>query len=125
MSGPTKATPKPWPVPTAELHEAIRLRAEEVYIRNGRIAGCDLENWAQAEHEILTESAASTRRVAVVVSVNGVQYVGEYNPQSADGYLAGEFAAGAPVPVRFDGNKMFVRRPNGRELETTVASKIG
>ena len=38
-----------------DLQEAIRRRAEEIYIRNGKIPGHDLENWAQAEHEIMRE----------------------------------------------------------------------
>lgn len=107
-----------------DLHETIRRRAEEIYIRNGRIDGRDLENWAQAEHEVMNEIANAPRRTAVVVRANGVQYVGEYKPESSEGYVPGEFGAGMPVPVRFEGEKMFVRRPNGRELETTIVQKI-
>jgi hypothetical protein len=114
------------PLPKPDQHEAIRRRAEEIYIRNGRIPGRDLENWAQAEREILRETTQSpTRRTAIVVSVNGVQYVGEYALESADGYAPGEFSKGVPVPVRFHGDKMFVKRPNGKELETTIVKKIG
>src|ERR1019366_8201076 len=50
-------TPQPSPTLSADQHEAIRQRAEEIYIRNGRIPGRDMENWAQAEQEILCESA--------------------------------------------------------------------
>jgi len=32
-----------------DLHELTRRRAEAIYIRNGRIAGRDIENWTQAE----------------------------------------------------------------------------
>jgi len=118
--------PKPWPTPSPEQHEAIRRRAEEIYIRSGRIPGRDLENWSQAEEEILREFVAvPARRKAVVISVNGVKYVGEYDPASSGGYTPGEFGSGAPVPVRFDGTKMFVKRPNGHELETTIVNKIG
>jgi hypothetical protein len=38
---------------------------------------------------------------------------------------AREFGKGKVVPVRFAGNKMFVKRPNGKELETTIVKKIG
>ena len=111
----------PWPSPLLDQHEAIRRRAEEIYIRNGRIPGRDLENWTQAEQEIIHEVAEhSVRRTAIVVKVDGVQYVGEYAIDSADGYTPGEFTKGVPVPVRFDGDKMFVRRPNGKELETRI-----
>jgi len=117
--------PNARPAPS-DLHQAICRRAEEIYIRNGRIPGRDLENWAQAEKEILNESARlSATRTAVVVTVNGVKYVGEYDPASSGGYTPGEFGAGARVPVRFEGDKMYVKRPNGKELETTIVKKLG
>lgn len=109
----------------SDLHEAIRRRAEEVYIRSGRVPGRDLENWSQAEEEIEREAGGATRRKAVVVRVNGVQYFGEYQPEDCDGYRPGELGKGKVVPVRFAGNKMFVKRPNGKELETTIVKKIG
>lgn len=118
---PAAKTPSPWPT---DPHEAIRRRAEEIYIRNGRIPGRDIENWAQAEQEILRESSPpATRRTAIVVKVNGVQYVGEYDLASSEGYLPGEFAPGAAVHIRFHGDKMFIQRPDGRLLETTIVQK--
>ena len=118
-------TPHPWPAPAVDQHEAIRRRAEEIYIRNGKVRGHDLENWAQAEQEILRESAQPpTRRTAIVIRVNGAEYIGEYNPETSDGYVPGEFHPGASMPVRFDGDKMFVKRPNGQELETIIV-RIG
>lgn len=107
------------------MHEAIRRRAEEIYIRNGRIPGRDLDNWSQAEQEIRREAAAATPRKAVVVRVDGVEYFGEYHPDDCDGYQPGELGKGKVVPVRFAGNKMFVKRANGKELETTIVKKIG
>jgi hypothetical protein len=122
---PAAKTSNPWPNPSTNQHEAIRRRAEEIYIRNGRIPGRDVENWAQAEEEILRESSSpATPRTAIVVTVNGVQYVGEYKIASSDGYLPGEFGPGAAVHVRFHGDKMFIQRPDGRILETTVVKKI-
>lgn len=110
----------------SELQEAIRKRAEEIYLESGRIPGRDLENWSRAEQEILRQVAGnSAPRKAVVVRVKGVQYVGEYQPESCNGYVPGEFGTGASVPVRFEGEKMFVQRPSGRELETTIVQKIG
>ena len=108
-----------------DLNEAIGRRAREIYEKSGRVAGRDLENWVQAEAEVLSEQKRITRKSAVVVRVNGVQYVGEYRPGSADGYTPGEFAKGDPVPVRFDGNQMFVKRPNGKELATRIVSHGG
>jgi Protein of unknown function (DUF2934) len=110
---------------SVNLQEVIRKRAEEIYIRNGRLPGRDIENWSQAEAEIESERAKDHgRRTAIVVTVDGVQYIGEYDPRST-GYNPGEFAAGQPMPVRFDGNKMFIRRRDGTELETTIIRKIG
>jgi hypothetical protein len=109
----------PRPIP---MQEAIRRRAEEIYIRNGKIPGRDVQNWMQAEQEILAESLQPHKN-AVVIKVNGARYVGEYDRQSADGYVPGELAPGAPVPVRFEGDKMFVQRHNGKELETTIINK--
>jgi hypothetical protein len=107
-----------------DLHEAIRRRAEEIYIRSGKVAGRDVQNWTQAEAEIMNELAErSGRRTAIVVNVDGVQYIGEYTDERANGYSPGEISQGAKVPVRFAGDKMFVTRPNGRELETTIVSK--
>lgn len=107
------------------VQEAIRRRAEEIYLRNGGVPGKDIENWEQAEREIHEEMAASGGRKAIVVIVDGVQYVGEYSADSAGGYVPGEFSSGAPIPVRFVGERMFVKRPNGTELETTIVKKSG
>jgi Protein of unknown function (DUF2934) len=110
--------------PDIDLHELTRRRAEEIYVRNGRIPGRDVENWTQAEEEIRAEFGAM-RRTAIVVRVSGVQYVGEYVRDAADGYTPGEFEPGAPVPVHLDGDRMFVKRPNGKVLETRIVQQIG
>ena len=128
MSIPSQPNPqatRPWPVQD-DLSEAIRHRAEEIYIRSGKIPGRDLENWMQAEKEIRLESTRqSARRSAIVVNVNGVRYVGEYSLDSAGGYHPGEFSAAEALRVRFEGDKMFVRRPDGRELETRIVKRVG
>lgn len=114
----------PHPAPSPDRQEIIRRRAEEIYHRNGGIPGRDRENWAQAEAEIFQE-LSGVRRTAVVVKVNGLQYVGEYNAADSDGYTAGEFRRGAPVSVRIEGDTMFVIRRNGRELETRIVHRVG
>jgi hypothetical protein len=110
------------PVKVSALQEAIRARAEEIYERNGRVPGRDVQNWTQAEAEVMQEwsERAVVGRTAVVVNVNGVEYIGEYSPDHADGYRPGEFDRGQPVPIRFADGKMFVTRPNGTELETIL-----
>ena len=110
----------------SELQQAIRRRAQEIYESSGMIPGRDLENWAQAEAEIHNETGQNAaRKPAVVVRVEGVQYVGEYDSVVALGYTPGEFTAGDPVRVRFDSGKMYVIRPNGQHLETTIIARIG
>src|SRR2546423_11641475 len=115
---------KPQPAQSPDLHENIRRRAEEIYHRNGDIPGRDQENWAQAEAEILGELSGAERRTAIVLKVDGLQYIAEYNAANSDGYTPGEFRRGAPVPVRIEGDKMFVIRRNGRELETRIMHRI-
>ena len=110
----------PNPVFPADLHNAIRRRAEEIYLQSGRIPGRDVDNWAQAEREILAQAEKRNRRAAIVIRVNGVRYVGEYLPESSDGYVPGEFGVGSSVSVRLEGDKMFVRRSNGKELVTRI-----
>lgn len=104
------------------LQSAIRKRAEEVYVRNGRAGGRDVENWVQAEHEILREMAGCQH--AVVVKIDGAQYIAEYDPAASDGYTPSEFRPGDPIVLRLEGNRLLLRRPNGRYLETRVVRKI-
>jgi len=108
-----------------EMREAIRRRATELYQQAGALEGHDTENWYQAEAEILRESATNHIRRAVVVSLQGVVYTGEYEATSADGYTPGEWKPGDPVPVRLSGDKLYLRRPNGQELQTTIIKRIG
>jgi hypothetical protein len=110
---------------SSQLQEAIRRRATELFRKGGGVVGHDVENWYQAEAEILRESTAHTLRRAVVVNVQGVVYTGEYDSTLAEGYTPGEWKPGAPVPVRLAGDKLYLRRPNGRELQTTVVKRIG
>jgi len=108
-----------------QVQEAIRQRATEIFRSSGEVAGHDVENWCRAEAEILREFSDHVTRSAVVVNVEGVVYTGEYECAFADGYTAGEWKKGDPVPVRLEGDKLYLRRPNGRELETTIVKRIG
>ena len=108
-----------------QMEDAIRRRATELYQQGGAVAGYDAENWYRAEAEILRESSTHPVRRAVVVNLQGVVYTGEYESTSADGYTPGEWKPGDPVPIRLSGNKLYLRRPNGRELQTTIVKRIG
>ncbi len=108
-----------------ELREAIRRRAAELFQRGGRLEEHDMENWCRAEAEILRESASHSIRRDIVVNIQGVVYTGEYESASVGDYTTGEWEWGSPVPVRFAGDKLFLRRPNGCELQTTIVKRIG
>jgi len=105
--------------------EAIRRRATELYQRSGAVPGHDLDNWCAAEAEIMRESTGYHTRLAIVVNVNGVVYTCEYESAAAGGYVPGEWKPGDPVPVRFSGDKLYLRRGNGSELQTTIVKRIG
>ncbi len=108
-----------------QLLEAIRRRATELYHLSGNAEGLDLKNWCQAEAEIMRDSGTRSTRRAVVVNLGGVVYTGEYDSGSAADYTPGEWKPGDPVPVRLAGDKLYLRRPNGRELQTTIVKRIG
>jgi len=108
-----------------QILEAIRRRATELYLRCGGIEGHDEENWYKAEAEIIRETSTRSARRAVVVNIQGVVYTGEYEFDTADGYTPGEWQPGDPVPIRLAGDKLYLRRRNGRELQTTVVKRIG
>jgi hypothetical protein len=110
---------------SAQSEEAIRRRAKELYARSGALEGHDASNWHQAEAEILRESAALGARRAVVVNVQGVVYTAEYECASAEGYTPGEWKPGDPVAIRLAGDKLYLRRNNGRELKTSIVKRIG
>jgi hypothetical protein len=110
---------------STQLQEAIRRRATELFRKGGGVVGHDTDNWYQAEAEILRESVTQLARRAVVVNLQGVVYTGEYDSSLADGYTPGEWQPGDPVPIRLAGDKLYRRRPNGRELQTTIVKRIG
>ena len=109
---------------SSEMLKAIRRRATELYENRG-VEGHDAENWYQAEAEIIRESAMNLARRAVVINVQGVVYTGEYECSAADGYTPGEWKPGDPIPIRLAGDKLYLRRSNGRELKTTIVRRIG
>jgi hypothetical protein len=65
-------TPNPWPTTPIDQHEAIRRRAEEIYVRNGRVPGRDPKTGRRPSRNARESSQA--RRTAIIV-VNGTEYV--------------------------------------------------
>lgn len=112
-------------VRSPEIEQAIRRRAEKLYEERGRVPGHQVEDWLQAEAEVLREIALLQvpKPAFVVVRFEGAAYTGEYDANRCEGYTPGEFRAGVPVEVRFAADHMYVKRPNGKELETRVVRK--
>jgi DUF2934 family protein len=106
---------------TPEIEAAIRRRAQQLYEQRGRTPGHEVEDWIQAESEVLKKIAP--KPAFIMVRLDGVTYTGEYDREHCDGYIPGEFHPGNPVEIRFDSDKMFVKRPNGTELQTRVVRK--
>ena len=108
-----------------EVEEAIRRRAERLYEDRGRAPGHQVEDWLKAEAEVLREFelAQAPKPAFVMVRFEGAVYTGEYDAKRCDGYAPGEFREGAPVEIRFNAGNMYVKRPNGKELEMRIVRK--
>lgn len=48
-------------------HEHIAVRAYEIYISRGAEHGRDLDDWLQAERELIAQNSSSARRYSVAV----------------------------------------------------------
>ena len=118
------------------LQEAIARRARELWQARGRVDGYAKEDWFQAEAEIMERQKATTaasekaksepiepQRARLVMRVDDVLYTAEYARQNGV-YKPGDFRKGQPVETRFDGEKMYVRCPNGKELETQIVGRV-
>jgi hypothetical protein len=119
------ASPADQGVRSPEVENAIRRRAQDLYEHRGRLPGHEVEDWLQAESEVTREfaSAPTPTPAFVVIRFEGVTYTGEYDTGNCNGYTPGEFRAGAPVQIRFEADKMYVKRPNGQHLETRIVKK--
>ena len=109
----------------AELRDAIVRRARELWEQRGRVDGHAEEDWLQAEAEVRRERETAVRPCLayIVVRAGKCTYTGEYDLARCDTYKPGDLARGAELTVRFEGEKMHIRLPNGRELETRVVKK--
>lgn len=63
MPGTARAKEPPIKTPTIEklpLEERIRRRAYELYVQRGNESGSELDDWLQAEEEVLLEFGGRT-----------------------------------------------------------------
>ena len=113
-----------WEIHKSDPRHAIRPRAQGRQ-EGGEQGELDLEDCNEAEAEVLRESGTCQTRASVVINLEGVVYTGEYDFATSGDYMAGEWQAGDRITVRLAGDRMYLRRPNGRELETQVVKRIG
>ena len=108
---------------TPEVENAIRRRAQQLYEQRGRALGHEVEDWLQAESEVLRPADFPPAPAYLQVRLNGVVYTGEYDRNHCGGYVPGEISRNAQVELRFAGEKMFLKRGNGVELETRIVAQ--
>jgi hypothetical protein len=122
------ATQRRPPEADGDVREAIERRARELWEQRGRVDGHAEEDWRQAEAEILKARAEAATRVAtrpafILIKAGDFTYTGEYDLGHCDCYRPGDLRRGTSLTVRFEGEKMYVKLPNGRELETRVVRR--
>lgn len=108
---------------SSTVEEAIRRRAEQLYVQRGKVPGHEIQDWLQAEAEVTGKIAQPGKSAFVIIRFQGATYTGEYDVRSCADYRHGEFCPGSPVEISFNGDKMYLKRPNGKELETRVVKK--
>jgi hypothetical protein len=108
-----------------ELRKAIARRARELWEQRGRVDGHAEEDWLQAEAEVLQSQkhAASPKTSFIMVKFAGSLYTAAYDPEHCDGYRPGELRKGAPVAIRLTADRLYLKRPNGQELEARILKK--
>lgn len=60
----------------------------------------------------------------ISVRLGDMTYVGSYWPRTVWSYAPTEFIVNDPIEIRIDGKHMFIKRPNGKELKTTIVQRI-
>ncbi|MCE9625974.1 MAG: hypothetical protein K8R69_11085 [Deltaproteobacteria bacterium] len=71
---------------------------------------------------VTTPTTSEEKHYFISVQAGDLVYVGEYTPMFYG--KPGDWIIGDPIDVRFDGGKMILRKPNGKELKTKVVKRI-
>jgi hypothetical protein len=58
------------------------------------------------------------------VQLGDMVYVGSYWPRTRWSYSPTDFIVNDPVQVKIEGKHMYVKRPDGKELKTTVIQRV-
>ncbi len=59
----------------------------------------------------------------ISVQIDDLIYVGQYIAPNKNSYQPGDLTVNDPIEVRFEKDKMILKRPNGKELETKLMKK--
>ncbi|MDL1873041.1 hypothetical protein FBR05_12715 [Deltaproteobacteria bacterium PRO3] len=71
---------------------------------------------------VTTPTTTEQKHYFITVQVGDLVYVSEYTPMFFG--KPGDWIVGDPIDVRFDGNKMILRKPNGKELKAGIRKRI-
>jgi len=71
---------------------------------------------------VTTPTTSEEKHYFITVQAGDLVYVGEYTPIFFG--KPGDWIVGDPIDVRFDGNKMILRKPNGKELKAKIKKRI-
>ncbi|MFO1463914.1 MAG: hypothetical protein U1F66_09040 [bacterium] len=71
---------------------------------------------------VTTPTTTEQKHYFITVQSDDLVYVGEYTPMFFG--KPGDWIIGDPIEVRFDGNKMILRKPNGKELKAKIQKRI-
>lgn len=71
---------------------------------------------------VTTPTTTEDKHYFISVQQGDIVYVGNYTPMFFG--KPGDWIIGDPIDVRFDGNKMILKKPDGKELKTKIEKRI-
>lgn len=71
---------------------------------------------------VTTPTTTEEKHYFITVQAGDLVYVSEYTPMFFG--KPGDWIIGDPIEVRFEGNKMILRKPNGKELKASIRKRI-
>jgi len=71
---------------------------------------------------VTTPQTNEEKHYFITVKAGDLVYVGEYTPMFFG--KPGDWIIGDPIDVRFDGNNMLLKKPNGKELKAKIRKRI-
>lgn len=99
--------------------------------QQGKLLNIDEQDTVETSYRTQKQSDGSTittpvqntqKHYYISVQAGDMVYVGEYTPVFFG--KPGDWVIGDPISVRFDGNKMILQKPNGKELKAKIQKRI-